>query len=80
MEDLVYDENYEDNFESALWKMIKERAKEKDISYMEASEEVLPEFQKTIRYRDTEFEDAALKKRAEDKEALMQRIRKDKKS
>ena len=80
MEDVLYDENYEDNFESALWKMIKDRAKEKDISYMEASEEVLPEYQRTIRYRDNEFEDAALKKRAEDREALMQRIQKEKKS
>ena len=46
-----------------MWKLIKKRAEEKDISYHDAANEVLPEFQKTIRYRDKEFEAAAIEKR-----------------
>jgi hypothetical protein len=48
---------YEENFEFPLWKLIKERAEEKDISYLKAAEEVAPEFAKGIRIRDAEFED-----------------------
>jgi len=39
------DKHYEDDFEFELWKLIKQRAEEKDISYDKASKEVLPEFQ-----------------------------------
>lgn len=60
------DKHYEEKFEFSLWKLIKQRAEEKDISYHDASIEVLPEFEKTIRYRDTEFEDAAVQKRREE--------------
>ena len=55
--------HYEEKFEFSLWKLIKQRAEEKDISYHDASIEVLPEFEKTIRYRDKEFEEAAIQKR-----------------
>ena len=48
---------YEEKFEFPLWKLIKERAEEKDISYLKAAEEVAPEFAKGVRIRDTEFED-----------------------
>ncbi len=60
------DKDYESKFEFPLWKLIKQRAEEKDISYVQASEEVVPEYVKTIRYRDTEFEDAEIHKRAEE--------------
>lgn len=46
------DKHYEDKFEFPLWKMIKQRAEEKDISYVDAIREVVPEYQKTIRYED----------------------------
>jgi hypothetical protein len=54
---------YEERFEFTLWTLIKRRAEEKDISYVEACREVLPEYVRTIRYGDTEFEDAAIQKR-----------------
>jgi len=60
------DKHYEEKFEFSLWKLIKKRAEQKDISYHDASVEVLPEFQKTIRYRDKEFEDAAIQKRRQE--------------
>ena len=49
------DEHYEEKFEFPLWKLIKQQAEEKDISYVTAVGEVLPEYVKTIRYRDKEF-------------------------
>ena len=57
------DDHYEEKFEFPLWKLIKQRAEEKDISYLQASKEVLPEYQKGIRYRDEEFEKAEIGKR-----------------
>jgi len=57
------DKHYEEKFEFSLWKLIKQRAEEKDISYHDASIEVLPEFERTIRYRDTEFEQVEIDKR-----------------
>lgn len=60
------DKHYESKFEFPLWKLIKQRAEEKDISYVEASGEVVSEYVKTIRYRDTEFEDSEIHKRAEE--------------
>lgn len=46
---------YEEKFEFPLWKLIKQRAKEKNISYSAASREVLPEYERNIRYREDEF-------------------------
>lgn len=63
MPEPMSDKFYEEEFEFPLWKLIKQRAEKKDISYVAASEEVLPEYEKTIRYRDTAFEDAAIEKR-----------------
>jgi hypothetical protein len=60
------DKHYEEQFEFSLWKLIKHRAEEKDISYHDAANEVVPEFVKTIRYRDTEFEAAAIQKRRQE--------------
>jgi len=50
------DKHYEEKFEFPLWKLIKQRAEEKDISYLDASDEVLPEYMKTIKYRDPKLE------------------------
>ena len=60
------DEHYEKKFENPLWKLIKKRAREKDISYLAAAEEVVPEYAKTIRYRDTEYENSEVEKRAKE--------------
>ena len=60
------DKHYESKFEFPLWKLIKQRAEERDISYVKAIGEVVPEYVKTIRYRDTEFEDSEIHKRAEE--------------
>ena len=60
------DKHYEEKFEFPLWKLIKEYAKENDISYLQASEKIVPEYVKTIRYRDIEFEESEVKKRAEE--------------
>ncbi len=57
------DKHYEEKFEFELWKLIRQRAEEKDISYHDAAMEVVPEFEKTIRYRDKEFEEAEIEKR-----------------
>ena len=70
------DEHYEEKFEFPLWKLIKQRAEEKDISYVEASGEVLPEYEKGIRYRDKEFEDAEIGKRQKELAELAERERK----
>ena len=57
------DKHYEEKFEFPLWKLIKEYAEENDISYLQASEKIVPEYVKTIRYRDIEFEESEVKKR-----------------
>ena len=67
------DKHYEEKYENPLWKIIKERAHQKDISYRAAADEVLPEYQKTIRYRDKELEDEPIKKRAKEMAALRER-------
>ena len=69
----IVDEHYEDKFEFPLWKLIRQRAEKKDISYLAAALEVLPDYEKTIRYRDTEFEDAALEKRQKELAELAER-------
>jgi hypothetical protein len=56
--------HYETKFIFRLWKLIKQRAEEKDISYVDAAKEVVPEYVKTIRYRDTDFAEDEVHKRA----------------
>ena len=51
----VSDEHYEEKFEFPLWRLIKQRAAEKDISYAKAALEVVPEYQKTIRYHESKY-------------------------
>ncbi len=70
------DEHYEEKFEFPLWKLIKQRAEEKDISYVQASGEVLPEYEKGIRYRDEAFESAEIGKRQKELAELAERERK----
>ena len=60
------DKHYEEKFEFPLWKLIKEYAEENDISYLQASEKIVPEYVKIIRYRDIKFEESEVKKRAEE--------------
>ena len=57
------DKHYEENFEFPLWHLIKQRAEEKDISYVKAAMEVMPEYQKTIRYKDTKWVDEQIRLR-----------------
>lgn len=62
------DKNYESEFEFPLWKLIREHADKKDISYRQAAVEMVPEYMKQIRYDDTEFEDAITEKDAKEAE------------
>jgi len=67
------DDHYEEKFEFPLWKLIQQRAEEKDISYVQASGEVLPEYEKGIRYRDKEYEDACIEARRKEMADLAER-------
>ena len=58
--------HYEEKFEFPLWKLIKQRAEEKDVCYSDVVSEVVSEYVKTIRYRDPEFEDKVILKRAKE--------------
>ena len=72
------DKHYEEKFEFPLWKLIQQRAEEKDISYIMASEEVVPEYAQTIRYRDTEFENAVVQEGMQEIAEWAERGRKEK--
>jgi hypothetical protein len=61
-----FNEHYEEDFKFPLWELIKKRADEKDISYVAAIEEVVPEYIKTIRYRDEAFENGCIQKRRQE--------------
>ena len=63
MEKPTSDEHFEERFEFPLWKLIKQRAKEKDISYLAAMNEVSPEYAQSIRYGDRKFEESLIVKR-----------------
>ena len=80
MEESLRDKHYEEKFEFPLWKLIKKRAEEKDISYLAAAYEVVPDYVKTIRYRDEEFENAALEKRAKEIAEIIEREQRKKNS
>ena len=67
------DDHYESKFEFPLWKLIKQRAAEKDISYLDATNEVLPDYCKTIRYRDEEFNTECWTKRYQGLDELYER-------
>jgi hypothetical protein len=76
MSEPMSDKHYESKFEFPLFKLIKQRAKEKDISYHDAVIEVMPEYVKTIRYGDTEFENAAIRKAEEETKTTNERWQK----
>lgn len=59
------DNKYEAEFEFPLLKLIRQRAEEKDISYLEAADEVVPEYARTLRLRDSEYIEELLKKEQE---------------
>jgi hypothetical protein len=69
--DPVAEEGYETEFEFPLWSLIKERADQKDISYYAAAREVVPEYMKSIRYDDEEFEDLVIEKAMKEAEEEM---------
>jgi len=73
MEEVFSDKGYETDFKNSLWSLIKHRAKEKDISYLAAAEEIVPEYAKTIRYRDTDYENSEVEKRAKEMTELIKR-------
>ena len=66
------DKHYEEEFEFPLWKLIKQRAEEKDTSYLKALNELLGEYVKKekLRYRDYEWENALVEKRWKELEDL----------
>ncbi len=83
------EKHYEDKFHYPLWTLIKKYAEEKDISYAKALAEVLPEYQKSIRYRDEEYENSISRMRlkemkevaeAEQKEGAFQKWESDKRT
>lgn len=51
---------YEEEFEFPLFKLVREKAEELDISYHDALVIVKPEYVRTIRYGDTEFEEKTI--------------------
>jgi len=68
MADPMSDKYYETKFEYPLLKLIRQRAEEKDISYHDAALEVIPEYCKTIRYGDEEYEISVIRKNIEEVE------------
>ncbi len=59
MSEPTSNKHYEDEgFHYPLWTLIKQYAAKKDISYSQALTEVLPKYQKSIRYRDETYENS----------------------
>ena len=67
---------YEDEFKFPLWQLIKKRAKEKNTSYFAVLDECIAEYAKTIRYRDTEFENATINQRFKEQAELVKKLAK----
>lgn len=63
------DKHFENKFEFPLMKLIEQRAIEKDISYLKAAEEVVPEYAIEIGYRDEEYDDFLIQKLEEERQA-----------
>lgn len=63
-------EHYEDWFEFPLLKLIRQRAEEKDISYLAAADEVVPEYARALRFRDVEYNEALFKEQRKQLEEL----------
>jgi hypothetical protein len=62
MPDPMSDKHYEEKYTYPLWALIRNRAEEKDLSYRAAAKEVIPEYVKTIRYGDLQFEKQVIAK------------------
>ena len=73
MAESTSEKHYEDKFHYPLWTMIKKHAEEKDISYSDALIEVLPEYQKSIRYRDEEYENSIARLRLKEMKELAEK-------
>lgn len=73
MAEPISDKHYEEKFEFPLWKMIKQCAEEKDISYAAACWEAVEEYQKTIKYKDMEWVDAQVRRRKKEMAELIER-------
>lgn len=69
------DKYYEEEYKSPLWTLVKQRAEEKDCSYYAALQEVLPEYSKTIRYRDEEYEESVWQQRITEMKELAEKER-----
>ena len=65
--------HYESKFEYPLWKLIKQRAEEKDVSYSDAATEAVIEYGKDIRYRDMKYYNTEVDKRNNELTELAQR-------
>jgi len=68
------EKHYEEKFEIPLWRLIKQRAEENDISYAAAIVKVVPEYARTIG-KNTGSDEAAIQKRAKELAELAQRER-----
>jgi len=64
-EPTLVDKKYEAEFEFPLLKLIRERAEEEDISYLEAANEVVPEYARALKLRDMKYIEALLAKEQE---------------
>jgi hypothetical protein len=51
----------EERFEFPLMRLIREKAEEKDVSILAAAREVVPEYAKPLKWRDTEYNKAQMK-------------------
>ena len=66
MADPMSHKYYESKFEFPLLKLIRQRAEAKDISYHDAALEVIPEYVKTVRFGDEEYELSVIRTNVEE--------------
>lgn len=67
------DKHYEEEYESPLWTLVKKYAEEKDCSYYAALQYALPEYSKTIRYRDDDYEQSIWQHRVKEMKELAEK-------
>jgi hypothetical protein len=60
------DVHHEEKFEFPLMQRIEQRAKEKDISILAASKEVVPEYAAPLKWRDEEYAGSLAKRQQEE--------------
>ena len=76
MTEPVSDKHFEERFEFPLWTLIKKYADEHNVSYRAATKAVMPEFVKTIRYGDLEFENKVIREFEEENKTVEARWQK----